>query len=67
MEHQKTDVHFPLNPSAEPVMDQPETVPELLRKYGTYNVQPTSETANPYPTIAAGLAHRDDPDRIPKS
>ena len=46
---------FPLNPSAEPVLDQPETAPELLRKYGTYNIQPTSETSNPYPAIAAGL------------
>ena len=55
MNQNKKDFPFPLNPSAEPVMDQPETVPELLRKYGTYNIQPTSESANPYPAIAAGL------------
>lgn len=46
---------FPPDPSSDPVTKQPETVPELLRKYGTYNIQPTSETDNPYPVIAAGL------------
>lgn len=34
---------------------QPETAEELLRKYGTYEIQPTADSDNPFPTIAQGL------------
>ena len=33
----------------------PETAEEYVNKYGTYNIQPTSDTDNIFPTIAAGL------------
>lgn len=29
---------------------------ELVNKYGTYNIQPTSATENAFPKIAQGLA-----------
>jgi len=41
--------------SAEPVMDQPQTADEMIDKYGTYNIQPTADSGNKFPTIAQGL------------
>ncbi len=35
---------------------QPQTAEELINKYGTYNIQPTSDSDNAYPKIAQGLA-----------
>ena len=32
----------------------PETVEEIINCYGTYNIQPTSNTKNMYPTISQG-------------
>ena len=32
-----------------------ETAFELINKYGTYEIQPTSDTENPFPKIAQGL------------
>ena len=39
----------------------PENVRELINMYGTYNIQPTSDTENLFPLIAPGLpkAYRD--------
>ena len=42
-------------PSSESVMGQPHTVEELLNKYGTYNIQPTSDSDNQFPQISQGL------------
>lgn len=33
----------------------PESVEEMLNSYGTYNIQPTSDTENDFPSIAQGL------------
>ena len=33
---------------------QPETAEELINKYGTYEIQPTADTDNPFPAIAQG-------------
>ena len=41
----------------------PETAEEYVNKYGTYNIQPTSDTDNVFPTIAAGLPKCDDTKR----
>lgn len=41
--------------SATPIMVQPENVYELLHKYATYEIQPTADSGNDYPTIAQGL------------
>ncbi len=42
------------------VQDQPETVDDMVNKYGTYNIQPTCDTDNEFPCIAQGKkrAHR---------
>ena len=37
------------------IPDSPETPFEMVNKYGTYEIQPTGETDNEFPTIAQGL------------
>ena len=37
------------------IPSQPETVFELLNKYGTYEIQPTADSDNDFPKIAQGL------------
>ena len=34
---------------------QPDDCADLVNKYGTYNIQPTSDTENLFPLIAPGL------------
>ena len=34
---------------------QPTTCEEMVNKYGTYEIQPTSDSGNVFPAIAAGL------------
>lgn len=41
-----------------PIMSQPENVSELLNKYGTYEIQPTADSDNFYPTIAQGISKK---------
>ncbi len=36
-------------------MGQPDTVTEMLNKYGTYEVQATADSENQYPAIAQGF------------
>ncbi len=38
--------------------DSPETPYEMVNKYGTYEIQPTAETSNSFPTIAQGLPNK---------
>ncbi len=42
-------------PSAANISGQPQTVFDMLNKYGTYNIQPTADNENDYPKIAQGL------------
>lgn len=42
--------------SADPVHGEPHDVFDMVNKYGTYNIQPTSDTHNSYPKIAQGLS-----------
>lgn len=35
--------------------DAPDTSFDLINKYGTYEIQPTADTDNPFPKIAHGL------------
>ncbi len=37
------------------IPDNPETPSEMVNKYGTYEIQPTAETDNEFPTIAQAL------------
>lgn len=39
----------------EPVFGSPETCDEILNKYGTYEVQDTSDSDNDFPKISQGL------------
>lgn len=41
--------------SSQPFFGQPDDCFELINKYGTYNIQPTADTRNPFPAIAQGL------------
>ena len=52
-QHEK---HRHTTPSSEPVMGQPEDAFELINKYGTYNIQPTSDSGNEYPAVSQGLS-----------
>ena len=52
MRDKKTHENFEIAASA--VQGQPENVYELINKYGTYNIQPTADSDNQYPTIAQG-------------
>lgn len=42
--------------SVQSVAGEPETSYEMLRKYGTYEIQPTVDTKHDFPTIAQGLS-----------
>lgn len=42
--------------AANPVHGQPEDAFEQIRKYGTYNIQPTNDADREFPAIAQGLA-----------
>ncbi len=48
-----------LTPSSTAVHGQPHDVFDLLNKYGTYNIQPTSDSDNEFPHIAQGLPKAD--------
>ena len=52
---ERTHDPFPDAPFADPVFGQPESCADLVNKYGTYNIQPTSDTENLFPMIAPGL------------
>lgn len=40
--------------SVTPIEGEPQTTYDLVNKYGTYEIQPTAETQNEWPTIAQG-------------
>lgn len=42
-------------PSSDPVVGEPEDSFDMVNKYGTYNIQPTSQTENSFPHISQGL------------
>lgn len=41
--------------SSEPLGGMPETAFEMVNRYGTYEIQATSDTENMYPAIAQGF------------
>lgn len=43
------------NISSIPIEGQPKTSFDIINKYGTYEIQPTSDAGNDFPTIAQGL------------
>ena len=46
---------FPLYPSVLPLGDLPGSCPEIVNRYGTYEIQSTADTDNQYPAIAPGF------------
>ncbi len=40
------------------VPDNPETPFEMVNKYGTYEIQPSNDIDNEFPTIAQGLPQK---------
>lgn len=40
--------------SVSAIMGEPETVFDMINKYGTYEIQPTADTDNEFPCIAQG-------------
>ncbi len=59
--------------SSEPFGGMPETAFEMVNRYGTYEIQATSDTENMYPAIAQGFnkeiieTDRDNPTNRQKS
>lgn len=51
----KRQGRIPQQIPANNVVSQPETVYELINKYGTYEIQPTADSDNDFPKIAQGL------------
>ena len=45
--------------SAQNISNQGVECFDLINKYGTYNIQPTADTKNLFPTIAQGLPKRE--------
>ncbi len=41
-----------MTPSSTPVHGQPVTGQDMVNKYGTYEIQPTSDSENKFPEIA---------------
>jgi len=46
---------FEQTPMLTPRFGVPEDCSDIVNKYGTYNIQPTSDTENTFPLIAPGL------------
>jgi len=48
-------IPFDTTPMLTPRFGVPESCGDIVNKYGTYNIQPTSDTENTFPLIAPGL------------
>jgi len=42
------------DPPVQQIIGQPDSCWEMVNRYGTYEVQATQDTDNPYPSIAQG-------------
>lgn len=51
----KKDKDIQIEIAVNHIASQPETVYELINKYGTYQIQPTAESDNDFPKIAQGF------------
>lgn len=54
---------FSSTPCIEYNQGNPETVPELINKYGTYEIQPTADTENAFPKISQSLPKAENRDK----
>ena len=48
-----------MTPSAVSVGDAPDDSFQLVNKYGTYEIRPTADTDNKFPTIAQGFSRKE--------
>ena len=48
-----------MTPSSVSVGDAPDDSFQLVNKYGTYEIQPTADTDNKFPTIAQGFSRKE--------
>ena len=48
----------PLEENTTYIPDNPETPSEMVNKYGTYEIQPTNDIDNEFPTISQGLPRK---------
>lgn len=55
MSKEKTGLPRDSTPDVHRFQGQPESCFDLINQYGTYNIQPTSDTENLFPLISAGL------------
>ena len=56
MSEEKENKRLPVDEiSSEPFGGMPETAFEMVNRYGTYEIQATSDTENMYPAIAQGF------------
>lgn len=51
----KNLIKDPETPSSNDYSDYPEDSFDLVNKFGTYEIQPTADTSNIFPTVAQGL------------
>ena len=73
MSEKKENNRLPVDDiSSEPFGGMPETAFEMVNRYGTYEIQATSDTENMYPAIAQGFNEEiiktdcDNPTKRPK-
>lgn len=55
----------PMTLSSNSYLEDPETVFDLINKYGTYEIQPTNSTEHAFPKIAQGLPKPENRKREP--
>lgn len=55
MSEHRRETQRPTETEKQIIYGQPETVQELVHKYGTYEIQPTQDSDNEFPQIATGL------------
>ena len=56
LKKRKKDINLEL--SATSIAGQPETTEEMVNKYGTYEIQPTNDSDNKFPTISTDLTRK---------
>ncbi|MGN0173171.1 MAG: hypothetical protein ACI39F_01920 [Acutalibacteraceae bacterium] len=52
MDEKEKEINTELSVTA--ILGEPENAFEMVNKYGTYEIQPTSDTDNEFPAIAQG-------------
>lgn len=53
--HKKNRKRVEVEIAVQSIGGEPETSYDLINKYGTYEIQPTADTVNGFPTIAQGF------------